>query len=166
MVVDESPASKRAVRYLAKIIGKQRNLRICLAHILPRLPPRLLEFRGAENPQTERRLDARLKYRQQRWKAGAKKKAQRALRIATATLRRGGVSAGALDIQFSEGVEGPGAAERILELARARRCDTVIVGRETVSQRFRRSHSFSCRDARRLEAEKCGAVSARNGKES
>lgn len=65
--------------------------------------------------------------------AGAKKKAQRALGMATATLRREGVSAGALDIQFSEAVEGLGAPERVLELARARRCDTVIVGRESMS---------------------------------
>ncbi len=44
-----------------------------------------------------------------------------------------GVSPRALDVQFSEGVEGWGAAERILELAQARRCDTVVFGRESVS---------------------------------
>lgn len=133
MVVDESPASIRAITYVAKIVGRHRDLRICLAHILPQLPPRLLEFRGAEDPQKEQRLEARLKHKQQRWKAGAKKEAQRALGMATATLRRWGVCAGALDIQVSEGVEGVGAAERVLELARARQCDTVVVGRESVS---------------------------------
>ena len=132
VVVDESQASKRAVTYVAKIVSRQRDLRICLVHILPRLPPRWLEFRGAENPQ-ERRLHARLKDNQQRWLAGAKKTARRALGMATATLREAGVSARALDVQFSEGVEELGAAERILELARARRCDTVVVGRESLS---------------------------------
>jgi nucleotide-binding universal stress UspA family protein len=53
--------------------------------------------------------------------------------MATATLRDAGVSARALDVLLSEGVEGWGAAERILELARARRCDTVVVGRESMS---------------------------------
>ena len=133
MVVDESPASKRAVTYVAKIVGRQRNLRICLAHMLPRLPSRSIEFRGVANSQTEQRLDARLEHHQQRWRAGATKKAQRALGMATATLRRGGVPAKALDIRSSEAVEGLGAAERVLELARARRCDTVVVGRESVS---------------------------------
>ncbi len=129
MVVDESRASERAVTYVANIVSGQRDLRICVAHILPRL----LEFHGAEDPSAEQRLDARLKHKQQQWMADAKKKAQRALGMATATLRRGGVSARALDIQCSEGVEGRTAAERILELARTSRCGTVVVGRESVS---------------------------------
>jgi len=53
--------------------------------------------------------------------------------MATTTLRHGGVPAGTLDILFSEGVEGLHAAERVLELARAQRCDTVVVGRASVS---------------------------------
>ena len=133
MVVDESPATKRAATYVAKIVGRQRNLRISLAHLLPRFPAHLLEFRGAEDPHEEVRLNRRLKRDQQQWMVGAKKKAQRALGMATATLRRGGVSAHALDIQLSEVVEGLGAAERILQLARARRCNTVVVGRGSVS---------------------------------
>lgn len=131
VVVDESQASKRAVTYVATIVGGQRDLRICLVHILPRPSPRPREFRGAEDP--HERLHARPKDNQQRWLAGAKKAAQRALSMATATLRDAGVSARALDVLLSEGVEGPGAAERILELARARRCDTVVVGRESMS---------------------------------
>ena len=34
------------------------QIRICLVHIVPRLPPRSLEFRGAQDPH-ERRLHAR-----------------------------------------------------------------------------------------------------------
>jgi nucleotide-binding universal stress UspA family protein len=108
VVVDESQASKRAVAYVAKIVGRQRGLRICLVHILP-------------------------KDNQQPWLAGAKKAAQRAFGMAAATLREAGVLASALDVQFSEGVEGLGAAERVLDLARTRRCGTVVVGRESVS---------------------------------
>lgn len=132
LVVDESQASKRAVTYVAKIVGRQRDLRICLVHIVPRLPPRSLECRDADNPHA-RRPHARPTDTPQRWLAGAQKAAQRALGTATATLRDAGVSARVLDVQLSEGVEGLGAAERILELARARRCDTVVVGRESVS---------------------------------
>ena len=63
---------------------------------------------------------ARPKGNQQRWLAGAKKAARRALGMATATLRAAGVSAGALDVQPSEGVEGLGAAEIIRRAGRAR----------------------------------------------
>ena len=132
LVVDEWQASKRAVTYVAKIVGRQRNLRICLVHIVPRLPPRSLEFQGAENPHA-RRPHARPKDNQQRWLAGAKKAAQRALSMATAALRDAGVSGRALDVLLSEGVEGSNTAERILELARACRCETVVVGRESMS---------------------------------
>lgn len=132
LVVDETQASKRAVAYVANIVSRQRDLRICLVHIVPRLPPRSLEFRGAQDPH-ERRLHARHTDKQRRWRDGAKKAAQRALGMATTTLRDAGVSPRALDVQFSEGVEGVGAAERILELAQARRCDTVVVGRESMS---------------------------------
>ena len=52
---------------------------------------------------------------------------------ATATLRKAGVPQRALGIGLSEAVYGHRAVDRILELARARKCDTVVVGRQSVS---------------------------------
>lgn len=132
LVVDETHASQRAVAYVAGIVGRQRGLRICLVHIVPRLPPKTLDSRGAHDWR-ERKPRARPKDKQQPWLADAKKAAQRALGMATAALRAAGVAPSTLDLQVSERVEGLGAAERILELAQARRCDTVVVGRDSMS---------------------------------
>ena len=49
VLVDESPASKRAVSYVARMVGRRRGFQLCLAHLLPPLPAGLMEFRGAEN---------------------------------------------------------------------------------------------------------------------
>jgi hypothetical protein len=48
VVVDESPATKGALEYVAQVASQRRGFRICLAHALPSPPPELVEFRGAE----------------------------------------------------------------------------------------------------------------------
>ena len=52
VIVDDSVASKRAVRYVGKFVGKRRGFRIRLVHVLPSLPPELLEY-GGSNPAGE-----------------------------------------------------------------------------------------------------------------
>jgi nucleotide-binding universal stress UspA family protein len=133
VVIDESDASKRAVNYVASLVGRRRGFRLCLTHLLPRLPPGLLEFAGTEDPHEESRLDARLKARQRRWVTEARKRAQRVLARANTVLHRAGVPERTLGVQMSEGVMGHSAADRILELARRRRCHTVVIGRKSVS---------------------------------
>ena len=49
--------------------------RLVLLHALPPIPPELLEFGGAEDPEAERRLDAELKKEQAQWLDKAKKSA-------------------------------------------------------------------------------------------
>ncbi|MGD0264180.1 MAG: hypothetical protein ABSD47_04375 [Candidatus Methylomirabilota bacterium] len=53
LVIDESEGTKRAVMYVARMVGRRRGFWLCLGHILPLLPPQLLEFGGAENPVKE-----------------------------------------------------------------------------------------------------------------
>jgi len=57
IVFDDSDASVRAVRYVAKLVAQRRQFRICLVHVLPPLPPALMEHGGSEDPLEERRLD-------------------------------------------------------------------------------------------------------------
>jgi K+-sensing histidine kinase KdpD len=78
-------------------------------------------------------LEAHLKAEQHHWISAAKKTAQKGLDQARATLRKAGISAGTLQALFSEPGEGPDAADDILNMARGRRCRTVVVGRQSVS---------------------------------
>ena len=48
IVVDESPATKRALEYVAHIASHHGDFQVCLAHALPSPPPEQVEFRGAE----------------------------------------------------------------------------------------------------------------------
>jgi nucleotide-binding universal stress UspA family protein len=133
LVIDDSSASKRAIAYVARMLGRRKGVHLCVAHLLPPLPSRLLEFGGSEDPDEETRLDAGLKMRQARWLAEVKKTAQRALAAANTTLRNAGVPRSAIDVQFSDAIAGGGIANRLLEVARTSNCDTVVVGRESLS---------------------------------
>jgi nucleotide-binding universal stress UspA family protein len=132
ILVDDSPASRRAVAYVASMVGRQRGLRFYLAHPLAPVPARLLEFRGAENPDEEGRLDVQLKGRQNRWTSAAQEAAQQVFARALALLRKAGVVPGAVKTEFFAPSSGRKAADGILKLARANRCDTVVVGRRSV----------------------------------
>ena len=71
VVLDDSAASRSAVKYVGKFVGKRRRFRICLVHVLPPLPPELLEHGGSEDPAKEARLEADLKAEQQLWISAA-----------------------------------------------------------------------------------------------
>lgn len=133
VVRDDSVASRRAVKYVGKFVGKRKAFRICLAHVLPPLPPELLEHGGSEDPVKEARLEAELKVAQRRWISAAKKASQKGLHEDCAVLRKVGISARTLKTAFCEPGEDRGAADAILHMARRRRCRTVVVGRQSVS---------------------------------
>jgi hypothetical protein len=49
VVLDDSVASRRAVKYVGKFVGKRRGFRVCLVQVLPPLPPELQEHGGSED---------------------------------------------------------------------------------------------------------------------
>jgi nucleotide-binding universal stress UspA family protein len=58
---------------------------------------------------------------------------QRALDRANAVLRQCGIARGAIEAHFCYLVDGTRATKEILALARTRRCDTVVIGRKSLS---------------------------------
>ena len=133
IALDDSDASRRAVKYVAKFVGRRKGFRICLVHVLRPLPPELLEHGGSEDPSKEARLQRDLEAEQTRWIATAKKEAQKDLDQAGAMLRRAGISAKALQSLFCEPGEGPNAADVLLDMAKECQCRTVVVGRRAAS---------------------------------
>ena len=125
IVVDESPATKKALKYVAQIAAGRRDLRVCLAHSLLSPPPQLVEFRGAEK--------GRLRAYKSRWISAGEMTEQRALERANAVLRRGGLARGAIEAHYCYLVDGSRATQEILKLAQMRKCDTVVIGRKSLS---------------------------------
>jgi nucleotide-binding universal stress UspA family protein len=125
VVVDESPATKRVLEYVAQVASRRRDFRICLAHALPSPPPELVEFRGTEK--------ARLRAYKHRWISVIGMTEQRALDRANAALRRGGVAEKAIEAHYCNLVDASRATQEILSLARSRKCGTVVIGRDSLS---------------------------------
>lgn len=133
VVVDGSKASKRAVSYVAKMVGRRRGFEVCLAHPLSVIPPALQEFGSARSPDESMKLQAALQAEQEQWIVTAKEDAQPALSHARAELRKAGLAAGAVEEQFCYPSSGRARGDEILELARRRRCRTVVIGSESLS---------------------------------
>ena len=133
VVIDESKASKRAVSYVGQIVGRRRGFKVCLAHTLPELPASLIEYGSARNPEDEKKLEAELHAEQKHWVVAAREKAQPALNRARAVLRKPGMADGSVEEGFCYPGEGRARGDEILELARERKCHTVVVGSESLS---------------------------------
>jgi nucleotide-binding universal stress UspA family protein len=125
VVVDESQATKKALEYVARIASGKTNFQICLAHSLLAPPRELIEFRGAEK--------SRLGAYKSRWIAASEMTEQRALERANAVLRQGGIARGAMEAHYCYLVDGTHTTKAILELARMQKCDTVVIGRKSLS---------------------------------
>lgn len=133
VVVDESPGSKRALDYAGRVLGRRRNFVIILLHLLPPLPPELLEFGGAENPRKEQKLEAELRGDQQAWIRSARNSAKSFLTRAIQQLHKAGVARDAIHLAFSHPARDRDAATAVLEHARGKRCHTVVIGHDAHS---------------------------------
>jgi nucleotide-binding universal stress UspA family protein len=128
LVIDESPGSKQAVDYVAGVIGRRRGFYICLLHLLPPLPPELLEFGGAEDPGKEQKLEAELRQEQQAWIASTIESAKPAVEEAVQALHKTGLPNDEIELVFSGPVEARNAADAVLDQAVANRCPTIVLG--------------------------------------
>ncbi len=133
LVLDHSPASQRAIDYVAETAARCGAFRLYLANLLPPVPPELLEFGGAENPVEEERLSHSLRSEQKEWMEAAKKQAQQSLAKVRAKLREAGVVAGASVARFSDPLDRRSSAEEVLEMARRYKCRTIVLGHQAHS---------------------------------
>jgi nucleotide-binding universal stress UspA family protein len=129
--IDDSEATLRTVAYVAEIIGSQKGFHVVLLHVLPPIPPELLEFGGSEDPQTEQRLDAELKKDQAQWIEQAKQAAKPLVEKVKGIFLRVGVSADMIITVFAESIHRPDFVRELLETAHKQNCGTIVVGRES-----------------------------------
>lgn len=131
--VDETEESMRVVRYVADMIGDRSGFRIRLFHVLPPLPPNLLEFGGAENPKRERSLDREIEDERDEWLDAAQKATQPVFDKAKSILEAAGVPPESLETQFGISVSRGEVLNDILDEARENDFGTIVVGRHSFS---------------------------------
>jgi nucleotide-binding universal stress UspA family protein len=131
IAVDDSEAASRAVAYVAMMIGGRRGFYVRLVHVLPPLPPELMEFGGAENPAVEEEKEAEIRDAQARWLKQAEKTAAPVFESAKAVLRRARVPMRAVTTYCCPSVPGENFVTDLLEDARTNACGTVVIGRES-----------------------------------
>lgn len=129
IAIEDSDASIKAVTYVAKMVRGREPIHICLLHVLPPIPPKLLEFGGAEDPRKEQTLSAELKAAQAEWLEKAKDSSQATLKNAQSILMDHGVSQGHISTHFSSSIHKPNVVRDVLEAAEQQHCGTVVVGR-------------------------------------
>jgi nucleotide-binding universal stress UspA family protein len=129
LAIEDSDASMKAVAYVAKMVRGREAIHICLFHVLPPIPPRLLEFGGTEDPQKEEALSAELKTAQAEWIEKAKRAAQDSLKRAQSILQDHGVSQEHISTHFSSTIHKPDVVREVLDAAKEAHCGTVVVGR-------------------------------------
>ena len=142
VAIDDSDASMRAVRYVANVIGGQHGFHLHLFHVLHPLSPELLEFIGSEKIEEEEQMEATLRDAQTQWITKEKKAEQSVFKKAKVILREAGVPGRAVKTGYCTSTNRQEVAADILEAARAERCSTIVVGRESFSglKRFLRRH--------------------------
>lgn len=132
IAVEDSEASMKAVAYVSQMVRGREHIQICLFHVLPPIPPKLLEFGGAENPNKETILSTDLKVAQAQWMEKAKNAAQPSLKTAQTILRNHGVSPHNISTDFSSSIHKLDVVREVLEAAKKWDCGTVVVGRHTL----------------------------------
>lgn len=115
------------------MMGACEDFHIVLFHVLPPIPPDLLEFGGAEDPATERKLDETLKKEQAQWIEKAKKDAEPILDDARTILYRIGALPAMVSVVFSQSIHRPDMVGELIEAAHKQNCGTIVVGRESYS---------------------------------
>jgi len=133
LVIDDSPSCVNAVKYTARMLGHRRGFHIHLLHLLPPLPPELLEFGGSENPRKESQLEAELRHEQQEWIASAQKSVNPTLNMSATLLHQAGIPDRNIAREFSYPTEPRDAARTVLEQARTDQCHTVVLAHKAHS---------------------------------
>lgn len=129
IAVDGTDASLKAVDYVTRMMGGRKDLHVRLFHVLPPIPPKLLEYGGTEDPRKEETLGAELHAAQADWTAQAKQAAQSSLEATIVLLIDRGLLPENLSTEFSSSIHKPDVAREVLEAAGKWDCGTVVTGR-------------------------------------
>ncbi len=133
IALDDDLTSTAVVKYVGRITSGEKNLAICLLHIIPPLPPQLREFRGSEDAKMEQQLDRELDVKCARWTINAERAAQALLRKATTLLAKAGMPSEAIETCVRQSVNHEDLIDDIFAAAKEKKCQTIVVSRSSFS---------------------------------
>jgi nucleotide-binding universal stress UspA family protein len=131
VAVDESEASRRAVRYVADTLGGKPGFHVGLVHL--ELPPRMLEWGGSEDPDIEDAISSERAEAYQELEKEAIESGQGLLQRLQVILTERGIDVTALLVRFEEPLDRKHIANDVLKIAKERAYGTVVVGRHSFS---------------------------------
>jgi nucleotide-binding universal stress UspA family protein len=131
VLVDDTPPSERALRYVSQVLRGTTGFTIVLLHMLGPLPARLKESRGAETPRDEDDVEAELGRRHDQFLRKASAETRPLLQKAKAILMSAGVPAQAIQQECAELANSEDFVADILREAHERGCATVVIGRKS-----------------------------------
>ena len=131
IAVDDSDSSHKAVSYVANLLSHSNGAaHVILFHLLPPLPPQLVEHGGAEDPDEERRRGQSLAKKRERWIEQAQSDAEPFMESSKAVLRRARIRDEDIDKRYVTTMHA-GVAQEALEAASELGCGTIVVGRKS-----------------------------------
>jgi nucleotide-binding universal stress UspA family protein len=130
LAIDGSENSRRAVGYVASLLPAVSDVEITLFHVMKPLPRGLLEHGGSDNPAAEAALSDRLRDDQRAWLEQEKAAEGAPLTQARDVLERAGFAPDRVSVKFGYDED---VAQNILEEAKSRHCDTIVIGRHGTS---------------------------------
>lgn len=130
VAVDESPHSRRVVRYVGSLLHRTPDVTVTLFHVLRPMPRELLEHGGSEEPDVEAHLSDQLRREQQDWVRDEQERECPVLEDARRALTETGFDPARVTLQFGHEDD---VAANILDAAHEGKHETIVVGRQGVS---------------------------------
>ncbi|HTK76619.1 MAG TPA: universal stress protein [Gemmataceae bacterium] len=127
VALDASPASRRAVNYVADLVGGEQGFDVALVHL--ELPPRMLEWGGSDDPEIEERVSEERERAYLEKEREAVEDGQALLRRLQRPLIEHKVDVTARLVRFDEPLDPKNIAHDVLKIAREKNYRTVAVGR-------------------------------------
>jgi nucleotide-binding universal stress UspA family protein len=129
--VDASEASRRAVDYVADMLGGRHGFHVGLVHL--ELPPKMLEWGGSEDSNIEDDVSSERAKVYQKLEEKTIKNGQQMLEKLKGILTERGIDVTALLVRFEEPLDRKHIAHDILTIAKERGYGTIVVGRHLFS---------------------------------
>lgn len=143
IAVDDSKAAEHTLRYVAGMMAGRSDVGVRLLHLLPPVPPDLLEHGGSEDPATERELNRQVRAARDAWIDTKKKEAEPVLENAKAILAAS-LPRDSITTECRASVDAVAVARDCMEAAADSGCGTIAIGRESLPWYRELFHTHAC----------------------